>query len=327
MDNTIIQQGSFTSTGVAKTIQLRSDVDWMKIYNTTQAAAGQTTAVGVEYYWQSGFPAGAMWEYKKSNAANAANLSVYSATGGFTFVDSTTGVLGAIHATITAISNAAIPVVTVGVNHTLSAGNIVRLFDCAGGQQLGGIDFTVGYNTLGAATFDLTYMPQIVAATTGSYRLVPYDPIFYPRRRTITKITQAAQAVVTMSVTHGYTVGQKVRFQVFHDFGMIEMDGLIGTITAINTTLATGNSITVDIDSSAFTAFTWPVSAAYPFTPAEVIPVGMNTAVAMGAGTDPLADATVNTGYIGMFMEAGANSPAGQNNDVIYWVAGKSFSV
>jgi hypothetical protein len=327
MENTIIQQGRFTSTGAAKTLQIRSDIDWMKIYNVTVAAAGQTTAVGVEYYWQKGMPVGSQWEYKKSNAANAANLSSYITTGGFTVVDSTLGATGAIHATITAISNAAIPVVTVGVNHTLSAGNIVRLIDCAGGQQLGGMDFTVGYNTLGAGTFSLDYMAQIVAATTGSYRLIPYDAIFYPRRRYVTKITQAANAVVTMSVTHGYTIGQKVRFTIPSVFGMVEMNGLLATIIAINTTTTSGNTITLDIDSSAFTAFAFPVSAAVPFTYAEVVPVGENTSVAIAAGVDYLADATVNTGFIGMVLDAGADRPAGQNNDVIYWVAGKSFSI
>src|ERR1700748_1497078 len=82
MDGTIISQGRFTSTGAAKTLNIRSDVDWMSVKNITVAAANQTTAVGVEYFWQRGFPAGAMWEYKKSNAAAAANLSVYATSGG-----------------------------------------------------------------------------------------------------------------------------------------------------------------------------------------------------------------------------------------------------
>ena len=52
--NTVMQQGSFTSTGVAVTLQIRSGIDWMRVYNTTQMAANQTTAVGVKYYWQKG---------------------------------------------------------------------------------------------------------------------------------------------------------------------------------------------------------------------------------------------------------------------------------
>lgn len=327
MDLTILQQGRFTSNGSAKTLQIRSDVDWMKVYNVTVAAASQTTAVGVEYYWQRGFATGAKWTYFKSNAANAANLSQYITSNGFTLVDSSVNPNGVLNATITAISNAAIPVVSNSGTNGLSAGDVVRIINVAGAQQLGGLDFTVGYNTLSSGTFSLDYMAQIVAGTTGSWRKINFDPLFYPRRRTITKITQASQAVITLSVTHGYKVGQAVRIYVPDVFEMTEMNGLLGNIVAIDTTTTTGNSITVDIDSSAFTAFSWPLSAEVPFTPAEVVPVGEDTAEALALGQDILSDATVNTGYIGMVLAGGANCPAGANNDVIYWVAGKSFSV
>jgi len=326
-DNTIIQQGRFTSAGTAKTLQIRSDVDWMKVYNITVAAASQTTAVGVEYYWQRGFPDGAMWEYKKSNAANAANLSSYATSGGFTLVDTSASPNGAVNATVTAVSNAAIPVVSNSGTNGLVAGDVVRMINVASAQQLGGFDFTVGYNTLTSGTFSLDYMSQIVAGTTGSWMKIKWDPLFYPRRRYITKITQASSAVVTLSVTHQFKVGQLVRFVVPAAFGMVQMNGLQGTITAIDTTTTTGNSVTVDIDSSSFTAFAWPLSAAVPFTAAELVPVGEDTAEALSAGVDILSDATVNQGYIGMILAAGANSPAGSTSDVIYWVAGKSFSV
>ena len=327
MDNTIVQQGRFTSTGSARTLALRSDVDWMMVYNATQAAAGQTNALGVKYYWQRGMAAGSKWTTFKSNAANAANLEQFITTNGFTLVDSSTNPLGTLNATITAISNAAIPVVSNGGTNGLSAGDVVRLTNCAGGAQLGGMDFTVGHNTLTAGTFSLDYMATIVAATTGEWRKISYNPIFYPRRRFITKITAAASAVVTMSVTHGYQVGQTVRFIVPAAFGMIEMNGLLGTITAIDTTLTTGNSITVNIDSTAFTAFAFPLTAASPFTFAEVVPVGEDTASALTAGVDILTDATINTGYIGMVLTGGASCPGGATSDVMYWVAGKSFSV
>ncbi len=327
-DFTLIQQGRFTSTGASVTIPLRSGVDWMRVYNTTVAAANQTTAIGVEYYWQFGFPAGAQWEYLKSNAAAAANLSQYLTSGGFTYVDSSLTPNGVVNATVTAVSSASIPVVTNTGTNGLNAGDIVRLFAITGGVQLGGMDFTVGYNTLSTTTFSLDYMAQIAAATTGSWMKINYDALYYPRRRFITKITQAANAVVTLSVTHGYLPGQKVKLLVPEDFGMIEMDALYATIIAVNTTTTSGNTITLDIDSTAFTAFAFPTSSVgLSFTPAQVVPVGENSAEALVLGVDFLNDATINTGYIGMSLAAGANSPAGQNADVIYWVAGTSFNV
>jgi hypothetical protein len=329
MDNTILQQGRFTSDGSDKLLSIRSDVDWMKVYNVTQAAAGQTTAVGVEYYWQRGFASGAKWTYFKSNAANAANLSQYITSNGFTLFDSAATLPGALQATITAVSNAAIPVVTNTGTNGLVAGDVVRLIDITGAQQLGGIDFTVGHNTLSTTTFSLDYMSQIVAGTTGSFRKISVNGIFYPRRRFITKITQAAQAVVTLSVTHGYTIGQAVRFVVPEAYGMVEINGLLGTIVDIDTTAATGNTITVDIDSSAFTAFAFPLTAEVPFSPAEVIPVGEDSAEALSTfpAQDLLADATENVAIVGMSLKGGANCPGGAANDVMYWVAGKSFSV
>ena len=328
--NTTMLQGNFISTGVAVNIPLRSNVDWMRVYNTTQMAANQTTAIGVEYYWQAGFPQGAMIEYLKSNAAAAANLSQYATSGGFTFINSSLQSSGMVNATVTAVSTAAIPVVSNSGSNLLVAGQIVRMFNVAGAPQLGGIDFTVGYNTLSSSTFSLDYMSQLsVAGTTGSWMLINYDPIYYPRRRFITKITQATQAVVTLSVTHGYQVGQLVRMVIPAVYGMSQMNHLQATIVAVNTTTTSGNTITLNIDSSAFSAFAFPSAAALAgsaFTQAQVVPMGEDTADALYQGVDILSDATVNTAFIGMQLAAGANSPAGSNADVIYWQAGTVFN-
>lgn len=327
MDNTIIQQGSFTSGGSTVKLSLRSDVDWMMVYNVTQAAASQTTAVGVKYYWQRGFGTGAKWTTFKSNAAAAANLEQYISSAGFTLLDTSVQVPGVLNATITAISSATIPVVSNSGTNGLVAGDVVRLINVVGGQQLGGMDFTVGYNTLTSGTFSLDYMSTIAAATTGSWRKISFNPIFYPRRRTITAITQASNAVVTLSVTHQYVAGQKVRMVVPAACGMVEMNGLQATIVSVNTTTTSGNTITLDIDSSAFTAFTFPLTAAVPFSPAEVVPMGEDTAEALALGDDILSDATYNRAFIGMQLQGGVNCPAGAASDVIFWVAGKSFFV
>lgn len=324
--STIIQQGRFTSTGETVELQIRSDVDWMEVYNYTVADDDtQTTAVGVQYYWQRGMDAGTGIEYQKSNAANASNLITAMASGGFTLLDTSASPLDTLNATTTAISTAAIPVVSNSGTNGLVAGDIVRIINTTGAQQLGGFDFTVGHNTLTTGTFSLDYMSQLaLAGTTGSWRRIKFEPQFYPRHRIITKATQASSMVVTMSVTHGFTVGQKVRLVVPAAYGMVEADQLLGTITAIDTTVTTGNSITLDIDSSSFTAFAFPATADVPFTAALVIPVGE---AAEGAYANLLDDATDNVSFIGMELAAGADSPAGSSSDVIYWRAGKSFSV
>jgi len=301
----------------------------MRIYNITQAAASQTTAIGVEYYWQRGFPADAAWEYKKAGSGvQGANLTTYNTSGGFTLIDTSSNPKWIDQCDSNcSFKTLLIPVVSNSGTNALSAGDIVRMFNVASASQVGGVDFTVGYNTLTAGTFSLDYMDTVVTGTTGSWMKVNYDPIFYPRRRTATKISKAVQAVVTLSVKHGYKVGQLVRMVVPAVYGMIQMDGLQATIVAVDTTTTSGNTITLDVDSSAFTTFAFPLSADSPFTMAEVVPMGEDTASALSAGVSTLTDATVNTAYIGMNLAAGVNSPAGASDDVIYWVAGTSFNV
>lgn len=318
-DNTFIQQGRFTADGTAKTIQLRGDVDWMRVYNQTvlDAAGGGT---GAMFEWFRGFTTDTGIEYKKTAATEALQIDMLT-SGGFTLVDSSAASLSAINSTISAVSTAATPVVSLTDTSGLSDGDTVRMINVSGAQQLGGFDFTIG-SVIASTSFTLAYMAQLGGAgTTGSLYKVKYDPMYYPRHRFVTKVTKASSAVVTLSVTHGYTAGQKVRFKVPSAYGMTQLNGLTGTITAINTT---NNTITVDIDSTAFTTFAFPATAAVPFSPAMVIPVGE---AAESSYVNLLDDATYNSGYIGMTLAAGTDSPAGATSDVIYWIAGKSFSV
>jgi hypothetical protein len=199
MDGTIIQQGRFTSDGTVTEIQVRSDIDWMEVLNYTIADADQTTAVGVKYYWQRGMSADTGIEYKKSNAANAANLIDAMASGGFTLLDTSASPLDTLNATTTAISTAAIPVVTNSGTNGLVAGDVVRIINTTNAQQLGGFDFTVGHNTLGTTTFSLDYMDQLaLAGTTGSWRRIKFDPQFYPVHRTITKASSSGTSTVVI---------------------------------------------------------------------------------------------------------------------------------
>lgn len=325
----VIQQGNFVGTGSAVNLNIRSDVDWIRVYNVTVATNDQTTAEPVEWYWQRGFPAGAMWTYFKSSAANAANLSEYTLTGGFTLIDTTRNPLGPLVSTITAISGANPPVASNTGTNGLSANQVVRFYNTVGAQQLAGMDFTVGNRTLTTTTFSLDYMAVIAAGTTGAWRVVNWELPYYPRFRYITKITSSgSQSIITLSVTHGYTVGQKIQINVPASYGMIQMNGLEATIVAITTEASgTSNTITVNIDSSAFTAFVFPTTANADTVRATIVPVGENSAYAQANGLDPLADATKNLSFIGIQLGAGPAGPAGSASDVIYWVAGKSFSV
>lgn len=318
--NTVIQQGSFTSTGANQTIQVRSGVDWIRVYNYTQIAAN-SAATGYEFYWQFGMPAGGGLEYASNGGATAVNLVALAAGTGFTVVDSSINVPGPAVA-ITAGTNAVQPVYSTANTSGLATGSVVRLTNLTGQANLSGYDFTIDTVVAGTSfriANALANAPGAVA-TAGFYRIIPFDPLYYPTKRSIVKITQATQAVVTTSVNHGYVPGMSVRLSVPTVFGMTQADGLLVNITAV-----TAGTFTVNLDTTAFSAFVFPSAAAVPFTPASCVPVGEETD--QFSNPNLLDDATVNTAYIGVILAAGVNSPAGQANDVIYWMAGKSFNI
>ena len=102
MDNTVIQQGRFTSAGTNVTIQLPSGVDWMRVYNYTQSASGTGSGQVVESYWQNGMAQGTGLVWTKT-ATTLASVSAALASGGFFLVDSSVQTPGLLQATITAI--------------------------------------------------------------------------------------------------------------------------------------------------------------------------------------------------------------------------------
>lgn len=325
-------QGRFTSDGQAAQLAFPTGVDYIHVYNLTQAnSAG--VGQGVQFYWQLGMGQGLGLIYTKTATTNALSISQVAANAGFYLIDTTVNIPGPSLA-LTGITSANPPVVNTSNTSSLNQDDIVRIFSTVGAKQLGGLDFTV-QSIVPGTSFALAYMAQIASANpgAGTFRRIPFNPYFYPENRYITKITQATQAIVTLSVDHAFTVGQSIRLIVptvtATTYGMTELDGVEATIIAIDQADNDGvtNTITIDVDTTGFTAFAFPLTTSPGFTPAQVVPIGENTATALNLGANILGDATINTGFFGIQLQAGAGSPAGVTNDIIYFVAGKSFAV
>ena len=327
--------GRFISTGAAQFIPLPSGVDWMLVTNETVAYAGGAGA-GAQFSWVLGDTNGRGTIFVKEATIGALVPGQIAATSGFFLVDTSIPFLGALNngsTGITAVSNATPARVTVGSTAGMATGTIVRLFNIAGANQLNGYDFTT--TLVDGTHFDLTNMHIAVAGTTGSFRVIG-QPYFYPVERDIVNVelssagtVPAGQTRITMGVTHGYLVGQVVSLRVPSTvFGTVELNNLYGTIVAIGNADANGfvNTIDLNINSAGFTAFTFPVNNGPEFTPAQVVPVGENTAQAIASNTNVINDSTINTAQIGMILAAGAGSPAGVATNVITWIAGKSFN-
>jgi hypothetical protein len=319
--NTCIQQGSFVSNGTPATIQVRSGVDWIEIYNYTQIAANNVNT-GYQFYWQLGMPQGGGLIYESNGAGSATNIFTIAAGHGFTLVDSSMTAPGPKIA-ITGTTNITQPVVSTGNTAGLSAGSVIRLSGIAAVPNITGTDFTIS-NVIGNTSFQianaLANVPGAVGGA-GFYQVIPYDPIYYPTKRIIVEITNAGPAVVTTSVNHGYVAGQSIRLSVPSQFGMTQANGLLVNIVQV----LSPSTFSISLDTTAFSAFVYPGPGAVPFTPAYCNPVGEETD--QFSNPNLLDDATINTAYIGVVLGAGILAPAGQNGDFIFWKAGKSFNV
>ncbi len=322
MTETIIQQGRFTSDGNSKLLSIRSDTDWMEVYNATVADDDtQTTAVGVQYYWQRGMSDASGIEYKKSDAANAAQMTTLLASGGFTLLGADDPLGPPL--TGTTITKATPPVCTVA-NHGYSNGDDVVLSNLVNMPQIATIFFRIGNVTTN--TFELTFFDTNTAnftAETGfTARRVPlsFGSVTWSNSfATVIDITLGSTTLVTTAtdfVDLRYAVGDVLKLKIPAQFGSTELNGVSGKVLAFNSST---NTYTLDIDSSSFTAFAWVASSAVPMDFPNVVKVG-------NENTSPV-NPTTNTDTLDIKLDSGVDGPAGSTDDVIFWRAGKSFSV
>lgn len=79
---------------------------------------------------------------------------------------------------------------------------------------------------------------------------------YFPVARTITAITNAQNATVTLSEAHGYLVGQLVSFRVSKNYGMFQINEKMAEVKSTPST----TQITVNIDTSDWDSFVVPAS-------------------------------------------------------------------
>jgi len=119
----------------------------------------------------------------------------------------------------------------------------------------------------------------------------------------------------------------KIHFSIPYSFGMTQMNQLTGTIVAVS---AANYTLTVDIDSSAFTAFAFPASTSSPTAQlfATLAPAGASTRFNPVTGVQTGYDFQKQPFHTGqftpyMYLAGGAQSPAGAAADIINWTCYK----
>jgi hypothetical protein len=213
--------------------------------------------------------------YRGSGIVNAVAGSNYlygvtGTSGGFTLIDSANPPVYAsvVGTTIDRTTFVALTASTTG----FAVGDIVRIISPTGMNQIGGMTFAItainaGVSiTLGYMTSAVSAGLTIAANATACLIKKVIPSLFYPRKRTVAYVTAAAQGVVYFTEPNDFTAGEMVDFSIPSAYGMIQLNNLTGQSRGPARVLgvtnsATVSSITIDVDTSGFTAFSLPTSA------------------------------------------------------------------
>lgn len=329
MPFTIIDGGSFTSAGVGVRISVPSSADYFVTKNITKLSAAAPTGCIMGEWFGSKFGSGQTanndgirWRKAGSAAVLVDSFATATASNGFTYVTDSPFVEAQAANAITNISLADPAVVT--QTNTYVENDIIRIYNTTGMLQIAGMPFQI--STVTSSNYELLGLDAsgfAAVATAGNTRRLSPTQAVDPEFLYITAISQATSAVIRTSVdpTNFYAAGMKIRLSVPAAFGMSEIDGLEGVITA---TSSAAYTLTVDIDSSTFTAFSFPTSANAQSSQrfATLAPAGASTTENQITSAQTGYNFTLQPFRTGqftpyMYLAAGASSPAGASNDVI----------
>lgn len=336
------------ATPVAVNIPMTDRPDWIFVKNLSNW--GNDAAVtAIESEWFSGMSQGSFISMDQAVTSGALSTNI-GTTGGFTFIDQTNPPTYA-KVAITGVDGTTFIVLT-GTTTGINVGDFVRLINVVGAHELSSILFKVtavsaGVSiTLGMAATAASAGWTIANGTTGFYQKV-YPGFMYPALRPVLYITQATQAKVYFGTPNDFTPGELVDFQIPTAYGMTQLSNLTGIAKNINsinppgaarvlvvTNTATESSITLDYDTTGFTAFVYPTSAVFSATnppngsPATCFPAGSGIVPLNGSATIPqsppgtnLVDAFDNRAQYVMNLGLSVVGPASANMVVMAFKA------
>jgi hypothetical protein len=346
--------GSWTytnpATPVAVNIPMTAKPDWVFVKDTTNWGLATTAASPIYSEWFSSMASGSYLGLGQTSvSAGTVNLYTEQGTsGGFTFINQT------MPPTFTKVAVTAVNgttfVVSTGTTTGINVGDTVRLINITGANQISGSNLyqvtavSAGTSiTLGYAASAVTAGLVVANGTTGYYQKV-YPGYFLPNTLPVAYITQAAQAVVYFFRQNPYTPGQLVDFQIPTPYGMTQLSNLTaqsgsgpftsnpaGAARVLSVTnSSTVSSITIDVNTTGFTAFQFPTSAAFAggASPAVCMPAGSGVVPLNGSATIPasppgtnLADAFDNLSQYVMNIGTSAVGVANANMVVMAFKA------
>jgi hypothetical protein len=234
-----------------------------------------------------------------ASASGAASLyAVQGSSGGFTFIDPSNPPT---YATLTATAiNDSTFVVSMASTGSIAVGDLVRIVNPVGMLQLGGLVAQVTAVTsntsitLGYIASAVSAGLSIAASATSASILKFYQSAFYPRKLQVLYISQASQAVVYFAQPNNFTPGELVDFSIPTPYGMTQLSYLTrypsGPARVLSVTnSSTVSSITINVDTTGYTAFVYPTSAsaASGASPPVCVPAGSGIVPYNGSATVP----------------------------------------
>jgi hypothetical protein len=312
--------GSWTYTNgatvTAQNIPMTAKPDWVFVKDTTNWGAQSTAANPIYAEWFSSMAQGSYLALGQPSGTGTA-VATYASqgtNGGFSFIDQAHPPVFT-RVAVTAVNGTTF-VVSTGNTAGLNVGDLVRLINITGAQQISGSNLyaitAITANTsitLGYAASAVTAGLVIANGTTGFFQKV-YPKQFYPNALPVAYITQATQAVVSFFRPNPYTPGEIVDFQIPTPYGMTQLSNLTSragsgpftnnpagaarVLSVVNT--ATVSSITIDVDTTGYTAFQFPTSATFAgnHSPAICMPAGSGVVPLNGSATIPASPPGTN---------------------------------
>lgn len=288
-------EGVFTSTGVAKFIQLPFLPNSFEMWNITAMGTPAQNNITHAISWRSANTGTASVEYFN---ATPVLTTLNLASGGLSFVDAGTYQYGPTIALASTFVTAANPaVVTTATAHGLATGDAVLLYGTTSMLQIAGQVYTA--TVLSTTTFSIPVDASAFAsaATAGFMKKVLYPDLYVPFGVGITAINTST-SVITTAQNHGFVVGQQVYFVVpkvsTTAWGTVELDTLTyNTANAVPqqafvTAVPALNQITINLNmTSGYSAFLFPTSAqaALGMTFPQVLGIGDQNSGATNAVT------------------------------------------
>lgn len=302
-----IGSGTYTNpaTIVTQSIALTDQPDWFFVKDVTNWGAQSTAANPIYSEWFSYMATGSYLALGQpsSTTTGVTTYASQGTSGGFTFIDArhppTYAVLAA-----TAINKTTM-VVSMTSTAGLSVGDYVRVTNAVAMEQISGLVFqitaltantsiTLGY-AASAVTAGLTFANNATSANI--QKIIP--TAYYPTAKIVGYITQATQGVVYFFGQNPYTVGELVDFYIPSTYGMTQLNGLTGLVGGAARVLAVTNSstvssITIQVNTSGYTAFQYPASSLNFASPAIVVPAGSGVVPISASNLNPVSPPGTN---------------------------------